>query len=134
MTKIKVEEVISHGEYLKKLIDEQGAENFFVEQIAYSNDKSFLKIVNFETKDNVTYADNGEDLIIQKEIEINEHTILENIIVKHFNPYSSTTMIDYYKNVNISHLVNETPLKIKEVYYLDDAMNTQLIWKNGEMV
>lgn len=67
MTKIKVEEVISHGEYLKKLIDEQGAENFFVEQIAYSNDKSFLKIVNFETKDNVTYTDNGEDLIIRGE-------------------------------------------------------------------
>lgn len=140
MTKIKIEEVISQGEYLKRLIDKQeGQKTFFIEQITYLTDTStstsntYLKIADFETKDNTT-SNNGKDLIIQKEIEIDEDTILENMIVKYFNPYSSTTAINYYTNTSISFLVNETPIKIKEAYYLDDTMNTQLIWKNGEMV
>lgn len=140
MTKIKVEEVISQGEYLKRLIDKQeGQKTFFIEQITYltnesmSTSNTYLKIADFETKDNIT-SNNGKDLIIQKEIEIDENTILENIIVKYFNPYSSTIAINYYNNTNISFLVNVAPLKVKEVYYLDDTMNTQLIWKDGEMV
>lgn len=98
-----------------------------------STSNTYLKIADFETKDNIT-SNNGKDLIIQKEIEIDEDTILENMIVKYFNPYSSTTAINYYTNTSISFFVNETPIKIKEAYYLDDTMNTQLIWKNGEMV
>lgn len=98
-----------------------------------STSNTYLKIADFETKDNIT-SNNGKDLIIQKEIEIDENTILENIIVKYFNPYSSTIAINYYNNTNISFLVNVAPLKVKEVYYLDDTMNTQLIWKDGEMV
>lgn len=134
MTKIKVEEVISQGEYIKRLIDEQGVENPFIEQITFLTDESILKTTDFETKDNVTYTNNGKYLVVQREIEIDEDTILKNIIVKYGKPYSSSTLISHYTNVSISHLVNETPLEIEEIYYLDDAINTQLIWEYGEMV
>lgn len=134
MTKIKVEEVISQGEYIKRLIDEQGVENPFIEQITFLTDESILKTTDFETKDNVTYTNNGKYLVVQREIEIDEDAILKNIIVKYDKPYSSSTLISHYTNVSISHLVNETPLEIEEIYYLDDAINTQLIWEYGEMV
>lgn len=133
MTKIKVEEIVPQGEYIKRLIDEQGVENLFVEQITFLNDKSILKTVDFETKDNVTYTNDGKHLAVQKEIEIDEYTILKNIIVKYDKPYNSTELIKHYSNIRLSNIVNKG-LKIEEIYYLDDAMNTQLIWEYGEMV
>lgn len=134
MTKIKVEEIVPQGEYIKRLIDEQGVKNLFVEQITFLADESILKTVDFETKDNVTYTNDGKHLVVRKEIEIDEDTILKNIIVRYFEPYSSSTLISHYTNTSISYLVNETPLEIEEVYYLDDTINTQLIWEYGEMV
>ena len=134
MTKIKVEEVVPQGEYIKRLIDEQGVDNLFAEQITYLDDRTVMKLVNLDTKDKIDYTNDGKHFVLQSEIEIDEDTKLKNIIVKYFEPYSSSTLISHYTNVSISHLVNETPLEIKEVYYLDDAINTQLIWEYGEMV
>lgn len=134
MTKIKVEEVVPQGEYIKRLIDEQGVDNLFAEQITYLDDRTVIKLVNLDTKDKISYTNDGKHFVLQNEIEINENTKLKNIIVKYFEPYSSSTLISHYTNVSISHLVNETPLEIEEVYYLDDAINTQLIWEYGEMV
>lgn len=133
MTKIKVEEVISQGEYIKRLIDEQGVENLFVEQITFLTDESILKTIDFETKDNVTYTNDGKHLVVQKEIEIDENTVLKNIIVRYDKPYNSTALIKHYSNIRISNIVNKG-LKIEEIYHLDDAMNTQLIWEYGEMI
>lgn len=126
MTKIKVEEIIPQGEYIKRLIDEQGVENLFVEQITFLTDKSILKTVDFETKDNVTYTNDGKHLVVQKEIEIDEYTILKNIIVRYDKPHNSTELIKHYSNIRLSNIVNKG-LKIEEIYYLDDAMNTQLM-------
>lgn len=134
MTKIKVEEVVPQGKYIKRLIDEQGVDNPFVEQITFLTDESILKIADFETKDNVTYTNDGKHLVVQKEIEIDEDTKLKNIIVKYFEPYSSNTLISHYIKTSISYLVNETPLEIKEIHYLDERLQTHLIWKDGEMV
>lgn len=134
MTKIKIEEVISQGEYIKRLIDEQGVNNLFTEQITYLDDRAVMKLVNLDTKDKISYTNDGKHFVLQNEIEIDEDTILKNIIVKYNKPYSSSTLISHYTNVSISHLVNETPLEIEEIYYLDDAINTQLIWEYGEMV
>ena len=50
MTKIKIEEVISQGEYIKRLIDEQGVNNLFAEQITYLDDRAVMKLVNLDTK------------------------------------------------------------------------------------
>ena len=127
MTKIKIEEVIPQGEYIKRLIDEQGVDNLFAEQITYLDDRTVMKLVNLDTKDKISYTNDGKHFILQNEIEIDEDTILKNIIVRYFKPYSSSTMINYYSNTSISYLLYETPLEIKEIYYLDDAMNTQLI-------
>ena len=129
MTKIKIEEVISQGEYIKRLIDEQGVNNLFAEQITYLDDRAVMKLVNLDTKDKISYTNDGKHFVLQNEIEIDEDTILKNIIVRYFKPYSSSTMINYYSNTSISYLLYETPLEIKEIYYLDDAMNTHLIWE-----
>lgn len=134
MTKIKIEEVISQGEYIKRLIDEQGVNNLFAEQITYLDDRAVMKLVNLDTKDKISYTNDGKHFVLQNEIEIDEDTILKNIIVRYFKPYSSSTMINYYSNTSISYLLYETPLEIKEIYYLDDAMNTHLIWEYGEMI
>lgn len=134
MTKIKVEEIVPQGEYIKRLIDEQGVNNLFAEQMTYLNDRTVMKLVNLETKDDISYTNDGKHFVVQNDIEIDEDTILKNIIVRYFEPYSSSTLISHYTHTSISHLVNETPLEIEEIYYLDDAMNTQLIWGYGEIV
>ena len=134
MTKIKVEEVISQGEYIKRLIDEQGVDNLFATQVTYLDDRTVIKLDELETKDYLSFTHDGDKFVIKNEIEIDEDTILKNIIVRYFKPYSLSTMINYYSNTSISYLLYETPLEIKEIYYLDDAMNTHLIWEYREMV
>ena len=133
MTKIKVEEVIPQGEYIKRLIDEQGVDNLFAEQITYLDDRTVMKLVNLDTKDKISYTNDGRHFILQNEIEIDEDTILKNIIVKFVDPYSLTTFIKHYNNISISHIVNNT-IGPKEIHYLDERLQTHLIWKDGEMV
>lgn len=133
MTKIKVEEVISQGEYLKRLIDEQGVDNLFAEQITYLDDRTVMKLVNLDTKDKIFYTNDGKHFVIQNEIEIDEDTTLKNIIVKFVDPYSLTTLIKHYNNISISHIVNNT-IGPKEIHYLDERLQTYLIWEDGEMV
>lgn len=133
MTKIKVEEVISQGEYLKRLIDEQGVDNLFAEQITYLDDRTVMKLVNLDTKDKIFYTNDGKHFVIQNEIEIDEDTTLKNIIVKFVDPYSLTTLIKHYNNISISHIVNNT-IGPKEIHYLDERLQTHLIWEDGEMV
>ncbi|QLF86656.1 hypothetical protein BESEP2_00082 [Staphylococcus phage vB_SepS_BE02] len=133
MTKIKVEEIITHGEYIKRLIDEQGVDNLFAEQITYLDDISVMKLVNLETKDKISFTIDGRHFIIQDEIEIDEDTILKNIIVKFVEPFSFATLIKHYSGVSISHIVNNT-IGPKEIHYLDERLQTHLIWEDGEMV
>lgn len=133
MTKIKVEEVISQGEYIKRLIDEQGVDNLFAEQMTYLNDKTVIKLVDLDTKDKISYTNDGRHFVLQNEIEIDEDTILKNIIVKFVDPYSLTTLIKHYNNISISHIANNT-IGPKEIHYLDERLKTHLIWKDGEMV
>lgn len=133
MTKIKVEEVIPQGEYIKRLIDEQGVDNLFAEQITYLDDRTVMKLVNLDTKDKISYTNDGRHFILQNEIEIDEDTILKNIIVKFVDPYSLITFIKHYNNISISHIVNNT-IGPKEIHYLDERLQTHLIWKDGEMV
>lgn len=133
MTKIKVEEVISQGEYLKRLIDEQGVDNLFAEQITYLDDRTVMKLVNLDTKDKISYTNDGKHFVLQDEIEIDEDTILKNIIVKFVDPFSFATLIKHYSGVSISHIANNT-IGPKEIHYLDERLQTHLIWKDGEMV
>ena len=134
MTKIKVEEVISQGEYIKRLIDQQGVNNLFAEQITYLDDRAVMKLANLETKDKISFTHDGDEFIIQNEIKIDENTILENIIVKYFKPYSSTTLIKHYSDTSISHIIDSVFTAVKEIHYLDERLQTHLIWKDGEMV
>ena len=133
MTKIKVEEIIPQGEYIKRLIDEQGVDNLFAEQITYLDDRTVMKLVNLDTKDKIDYTNDGKHFVLQSEIEIDEDTKLKNIIVKFVDPYSLTTFIKHYNNISISHIVNNT-IGPKEIHYLDERLQTHLIWKDGEMV
>ena len=133
MTKIKVEEVVSQGEYIKRLIGQQGVDNLFIEQITYLDDRAVMKLSNLETKDKIFFTNDGQNFVIQDEIEIDEDTILKNIIVKFVDPYSLTTFIKHYSNISISHIVNNT-IGPKEIHYLDERLQTHLIWKDGEMV
>lgn len=133
MTKIKVEEIISQGEYLKRLIDEQGVDNLFAEQITYLDDRTVMKLVNLDTKDKISYTNDGKHFVLQDEIEIDEDTILKNIIVKFVDPFSFATLIKHYSGVSISHIANNT-IGPKEIHYLDERLQTHLIWKDGEMV
>lgn len=133
MTKIKVEEIIPQGEYIKRLIDEQGVDNLFAEQITYLDDRTVMKLVNLDTKDKIDYTNDGKHFVLQSEIEIDEDTKLKNIIVKFVDPYSLTTFIKHYNNISISHIVNNT-IRPKEIHYLDERLQTHLIWKDGEMV
>jgi|GEM_PF-5171379 hypothetical protein len=134
MTKIKVEEIVPQGEYIKRLIDEQGVDNLFAEQMTYLNDRTVMKLVDLETKNKISYTNDGKHFVVQNEIEIDENTRLKNIIVRYFEPYSSSTLISHYIKTSISYLVNETPLEIKEIHYLDERLQTHLIWEDGEMV
>lgn len=138
MTKIKVEEVISQGEYLKRLIDEQGIDNPFVEQITFLTDESILKIADFETKDNVTYTNDGKYLVVQKEIEIDEDTELYNIIVKSVDESYAAPLekVYHYVNISVSELLKRVDrnINIEEIYCLDRNFKTHLIWEDGEMV
>lgn len=133
MTKIKVEEIIPQGEYIKRLIDEQGVDNLFAEQITYLDDRTVMKLVNLDTKDKIDYTNDGKHFVLQSEIEIDEDTKLKNIIVKFVDSYSLTTFIKHYNNISISHIVNNT-IGPKEIHYLDERLQTHLIWKDGEMV
>ena len=133
MTKIKVEEIIPQGEYIKRLIDEQGVDNLFAEQITYLDDRTVMKLVNLDTKDKIDYTNDGKHFVLQSEIEIDEDTKLKNIIVKFVDPYSLTTFIKHYNNISISHIVNNT-IGPKEIHYLDERLQTHLIWEYGEMV
>lgn len=138
MTKIKVEEVVTQGEYLKRLIDEQEIESPFVEQITFLTDESILKIADFETKDNVTYTNDGKYLVIQKEIEIDEDTKLHNILVKNVDVSYSIPFkkVNHYVSISISELLKRVDrnIIIEEIYCLDRNFKTHLIWKDGEMV
>ena len=133
MTKIKVEEVVPQGEYIKRLIDEQGVDNLFAEQITYLDDRTVMKLVNLDTKDKISYTNDGKHFVLQNEIEIDEDTTLKNIIVKFVDPYSLTTLIKHYNNISISHIVNNT-IGPTEIHYLDERLKTHLIWEDGEMV
>lgn len=133
MTKIKVEEIVPQGEYIKRLIDEQGVDNLFAEQMTYLNDRTVMKLVDLETKDKISYTNDGKHFVVQNEIEIDENTRLKNIIVRYFEPYSSSTLIKHYSGVSISHIVNNT-IGPKEIHYLDERLQTHLIWEDGEMV
>lgn len=133
MTKIKIEEVIPQGKYIKRLVDEQGVDNLFAEQLTYLDDRTVMKLVNLETKDKISYTNDGKHFVLQNEIEIDEDTTLKNIIVKFVDPYSLTTLIKHYNNISISHIVNNT-IGPKEIHYLDERLQTHLIWKDGEMV
>ena len=133
MTKIKVEEVVPQGEYIKRLIDEQGVDNLFAEQITYLDDRTVMKLVDLDTKDKISYTNDGRHFVLQNEIEIDEDTILKNIIVKFVDPYSLTTLIKHYNNISISHIINNT-IGPTEIHYLDERLKTHLIWEDGEMV
>lgn len=137
MTKIKVEEVVSQGEYIKRLIDEQGVENPFIEQITFLTDESILKTTDFETKDNVTYTNDGKYLVIQKEIEIDEDTEFSNILVKAVmlceEPFER---VIHFLYTSVSELLKNirSNVSVKEIYCLDENFKTHLLWKDGEMV
>lgn len=137
MTKIKVEEVVSQGEYIKRLIDEQGAENPFIAQIISSTDKSSLSIVNFNTKDSINYTTDGNNLVIQKELEIDEDTEFSNILVKAVmlceEPFER---VIHFLYTSVSELLKNvrSNVSVKEIYCLDENFKTHLLWKDGEMV
>lgn len=69
MTKIKVEEVISQGEYHKRLIDEQGVDNLFAEQITYLDDRTVMKLVNLDTKDKKYYELLSENMVLKTQLD-----------------------------------------------------------------
>lgn len=137
MTTIKVEEVISQGEYIKRLIDEQGVENPFIAQIISSTDKSSLSIVNFNTKDSINYTTDGNNLVIQKELEIDEDTEFSNILVKAVmlceEPFER---VIHFLYTSVSELLKNvrSNVSVKEIYCLDENFKTHLLWKDGEMV
>lgn len=138
MTKIRVEEVIPQGEYIKRLIDQQGVNNLFATQVTYLDDKTVIKLDELETKDSVSFTHDGDEFIIQKDIYISEEIKLENVLVKLYDKLDLTSIekVKHYTDVSISDLLKKVHEKIviKEIHYLDERLKTHLIWKDGEMV
>lgn len=137
MMKIKVEEVISQGEYIKRLIDQQGVNNLFAEQITYLDDRAVMKLANLETKDKISFTHDGDEFIIQKEIEIDEDTEFSNILVKAVmlceEPFER---VIHFLYTSVSELLKNvrSNVSVKEIYCLDENFKTHLLWKDGEMV
>lgn len=138
MTKIRVEEVIPQGEYIKRLIDEQGVDNLFVEQLTYLDDTTIMKLANLETKDDISFTNDGDKFIVQNEVEIDENVELRNILIKNYNKSDLVPFekVDHYVDISISELLKriDRNIVINEIYLLDRNFNTHLIWKDGEMV
>ncbi|WEU70176.1 endonuclease [Staphylococcus phage vB_SepS_BE22] len=75
-----------------------------------------MKLVNLDTKDKISYTNDGKHFVLQDEIEIDEDTILKNIIVKFVDPFSFATLIKHYSKEKVRLLNVDTPERRQKNY------------------